>query len=317
MNFKKPKFWDLDKPNFVAYILLPFTIFIRISNFFLNKLSLQKNKNIKTICIGNIYLGGTGKTPTTIKLYNEIKKLGINVTTAKKFYKNEKDEHLLLKEKTNFISGKTRKKIIQSAIKEKFDLVIFDDGLQDKNINYDIKLVCFNSDEWIGNGYLIPSGPLREKLSSLKKYHGVFIKGHDLIKSRKISEIVNQINPAIKTYFTNYKVTNLKNFDLEQKYLLFCGIGSPINFKNLLKKENFKIVSEMIFSDHYNYKITDFENILSNAKNLNAKIVTTKKDYVKIPDKYKNQINYLEVDLNINDKEDFINTIKKRLNEKN
>jgi tetraacyldisaccharide 4'-kinase len=72
----------------------------------------------------------------------------------------------------------------------------------------------------------------------------------------------------------------------------------------------------MIFSDHYNYKITDFENILSNAKNLNAKIVTTKKDYVKIPDKYKNQINYLEVDLNINDKEDFINTIKKRLNEK-
>jgi len=316
MNFKKPKFWDLDKPNFVAYILLPFTIFIRISNFFLNKLSLQKNKNIKTICIGNIYLGGTGKTPTTIKLYNEIKKLGINVTTAKKFYKNEKDEHLLLKEKTNFISGKTRKKIIQSAIKEKFDLVIFDDGLQDKNINYDIKLVCFNSDKWIGNGYLIPSGPLREKLSSLKKYHGVFIKGHDLIKSRKISEIVNQINPAIKTYFTNYKVTNLKNFDLEQKYLLFCGIGIPANFKNLLIKENFKIVSEMIFSDHYNYKITDFENILSNAKNLNAKIVTTKKDYVKIPDKYKNQINYLEVDLNINDKEDFINTIKKRLNEK-
>ena len=72
----------------------------------------------------------------------------------------------------------------------------------------------------------------------------------------------------------------------------------------------------MIFPDHYNYEITDFENILSNAKNLNAKIITTKKDYVKTPDKYKNQISYLEVDLNINDKEDLINTIKKKLNEK-
>ena len=91
-----------------SYILFPFTLVIRINNFFLDNLSLSKNKNIKTICIGNIYLGGTGKTPTTIKLYNIIKKLGFNVVTAKKFYKNEEDEQIILKEKTNLITEKTR-----------------------------------------------------------------------------------------------------------------------------------------------------------------------------------------------------------------
>ena len=316
MNFKKPKFWDLSKPNFISYILFPLTLIIRINNFFLDNLSLSKNKNIKTICIGNIYLGGTGKTPTTIKLYNIIKRLGFNVVTAKKFYKNEEDEQIILKEKTNLISEKTRNKIINSAIKKNFDLIVFDDGLQDKKVNYDIKFVCFNSDEWIGNGQLIPSGPLREKLNSLKKYDGVFIKGNDLIISKTISKIIKKINPEIKIYFTNYNVMNLDNFDLTKKYLLFSGIGSPKNFKNLLIKENFKIDFEMVFPDHYSYKISDILNILGNAKNLDARIITTKKDYVKIPNKFKDQIDFLEVELNINEDKDLINFIKKKLNEK-
>ena len=316
MNFKKPKFWDLSKPNFISYILFPLTLIIRINNFFLDNLSLSKNKNIKTICIGNIYLGGTGKTPTTIKLYNIIKRLGFNVVTAKKFYKNEEDEQIILKEKTNLISEKTRNKIINSAIKKNFDLIVFDDGLQDKKVNYDIKFVCFNSDEWIGNGQLIPSGPLREKLNSLKKYDGVFIKGNDLIISKTISKIIKKINPEIKIYFTNYNVMNLDNFDLTKKYLLFSGIGSPKNFKNLLIKENFQIDFEMVFPDHYKYKISDIINILNNAKNLNTRIITTKKDYVKIPEEFKHKIDYLEVDLNINKEEDLINFLKQKLNEK-
>jgi tetraacyldisaccharide 4'-kinase len=316
MNFKKPKFWDLSKPNFISYILFPLTLIIRINNFFLDNLSLSKNKNIKTICIGNIYLGGTGKTPTTIKLYNIIKRLGFNVVTAKKFYKNEEDEQIILKEKTNLISEKTRNKIINSAIKKNFDLIVFDDGLQDKKVNYDIKFVCFNSDEWIGNGQLIPSGPLREKLNSLKKYDGVFIKGNDLIISKTISKIIKKINPEIKIYFTNYNVMNLDNFDLTKKYLLFSGIGSPKNFKNLLIKENFQIDFEMVFPDHYKYKISDIINILNNAKNLNTRIITTKKDYVKIPEEFKHKIDYLDVDLNINKEEDLINFLKQKLNEK-
>ena len=108
MKFKKPNFWDLKRPNFISFLLLPFTLPIVINNFFLkNKLS-KKNQELKTICVGNIYLGGTGKTPTTIKLYEILKTLKFKVSTAKKMYKSKKDEAIILQKKTNFITAKNR-----------------------------------------------------------------------------------------------------------------------------------------------------------------------------------------------------------------
>ena len=99
MKFKKPIFWDLKKPSFISNILLPFTIIIKLNNFLLNLKSKKKVQKIKTICIGNIYIGGTGKTPTTIKLFQILKKLTDNLSTAKKFYKSQNDEQIILKKK--------------------------------------------------------------------------------------------------------------------------------------------------------------------------------------------------------------------------
>ena len=124
MNFKKPKFWSLNKPNFFSYLLFPLTFLVRINNFFLNNSTTFKSDQIKTICVGNIYLGGTGKTPTTIKLYNILKKLNFNVVTAKKFYKNEKDEQIILNQKTKLISKKTRKEILNITNKST-DAILF------------------------------------------------------------------------------------------------------------------------------------------------------------------------------------------------
>ncbi len=316
MNFKKPKFWDLSKPNFLSYLFFPLTFFIRINNYLLNQANPRKNKLIKTICIGNIYLGGTGKTPTVIKVYDIAKRLNFNVVSAKKFYKNQKDEQIILEEKTKFVSSKTRTEILDLAIKAKKELIIFDDGLQDKQIFYDIKFVCFDANTWIGNGQLIPSGPLREKIDSLKKYDAVFIKNNNNIKSEKIFKLIRSIHPSIKIYFSSYKVLNLDNFDLTKKYLLFCGIGNPNNFKKLLIKNKFIIDYEMIFPDHCNYKNTDIHNIIKKAENLNLKIITTKKDYVKISDEFKDKISFLDIELEIKDEDDLIKFLRDKLNEK-
>ena len=124
MKFKKPFFWDLKKPNLISNILYPLTIVIKINNFFFNLKNENKIEKIKTICVGNIYLGGTGKTPTTIKLYEILKKHGLNISTAKKFYKSQIDEKTILEKKSNLILGNNRKEIIHEAIAKKrfFDI---------------------------------------------------------------------------------------------------------------------------------------------------------------------------------------------------
>ena len=314
MKFKKPIFWDLKKPSFISNILLPFTIIIKLNNFLLNLKSKKKVQKIKTICIGNIYIGGTGKTPTTIKLFQILKKLTDNLSTAKKFYKSQNDEQIILKKKTNLITGKNRNEIIDKAVESKQELLIFDDGLQDKYINYDLQFVCFDAKKWLGNGRLIPAGPLRENLNSLKKYDGIFLKNID-DKSSHIISLIESINPKIKIFITNYKIKNLDQFNKNDNFLIFSGIGNPENFKELLSNNNFNLIKEIIFPDHFQYKKQDIENVLKIANNLNAKIITTEKDYVKIKDFNISSIKFLELDLEIKNEENLLNFIKKEIYE--
>ena len=313
MNFKKPIFWDLKKPNIFSYLLLPFTIPIIINNFFLNIQKKYKFSKIKTVCIGNIYLGGTGKTPLTIKLFYIIKEMGFDVITAKKFYSNQIDEQNLLKAKTKNIVSKRRIDAINQAINNSNQVIIFDDGLQEKKIDYDLKIVCFKKKNWIGNGQLIPSGPLREKIENLKNYDIVFLNGKD-DNTENIKEIIHRLNPKIEIFDSDYKIQNLKELDINSNYLIFSGIGDPVSFKEILLENNISVVKEIIFPDHYKYKKKDIENILQESKKLNAKILTTEKDFIKLSVDDVREINFLKIELKIVKEEKFINFINDKLN---
>ncbi len=312
MKFRKPHFWDFKKPNFLSNILILFTFIIKINNFLFRFKNLEKFKNIKTICVGNIYIGGTGKTPTTIKLYEMLKSLNIDISTAKKFYKSQTDEQIILNSKSNLITGSDRKKIIIQALKKNKKLLIFDDGLQDKHINYDLRFVCFDSKNWIGNGRLIPAGPLRENLVCLNKYDGVFLKG-EKENSIKLIDKIKSINPKIQIFFTNYEPVNISEFNKDENYIIFSGIGNPENFKDLLIKNNLKIKQEIIFPDHYNYKKKDIEKIKFKANQAKAKIITTQKDFVKIKEFDCENIKFLQIDLKIENEKNLLNFIKEKL----
>ena len=309
MKLNKPKFWDDKKISFLAIILLPLTIFITINNLILSIISKEKSKKIKTICVGNIYVGGTGKTPLTIKLYDIFKELNYKVSTAKKFYKKHLDEQIILKNKTNLIISSTRHKALDEAIKKKNELVIFDDGLQDDKIDYDLKFVCFNSKKWIGNGFLIPSGPLREKISSLKKYDVVFLNG-DSSNIEDIKKKIYQINQRIEIFETIYKPINLEKIDLSKKYIVFSGIGNSNNFKQTLIENNINVIKEIIFPDHYHYKKDDIKKIKLDAKKVGANIITTEKDYVKLTEEDKKEIEYLEISLELKKEKKLIEFVK-------
>ena len=313
MNFKKPIFWDLKKPNIFSYLLLPFTIPVIINNFFLNIQKKYKFSKIKTVCIGNIYLGGTGKTPLTIKLFNIVKKLGFDVITAKKFYSNQIDEQKLLKAKTKNIVSKRRIDAINQAVNNSNQVIIFDDGLQEKKIDYDLKIVCFKKKNWIGNGQLIPSGPLREKIENLKNYDIVFLNGKD-DNTENIREIIHRLNPKIEIFESVYKIQNLKELDMNSNYLIFSGIGDPVSFKEILLENNISVVKEIVYPDHYTYKKKDIENIIQESKKLNAKILTTEKDFIKLSVDDVREINFLKIELKIVKEEKFTNFINDKLN---
>ena len=318
MKFKKPKFWDYKKPNLIAYLLTPLNFIFKINNIILNNKSKKKYQNIKTICVGNIYVGGTGKTPTVIKLYEIFKNTKLKVSTAKKFYSDQKDEHVILENRSEFITSDNRKKVIQKAIKENYELLIFDDGLQDKLIDYDFKLVCFDSKNWIGNGLLIPSGPMRETIDSLKKYDAVIIKNIDKKSGQnEIYESINKVNPKIKIFNSFFKIKNKDEFNLNDKFLIFSGIGNNNSFREILIKNNFNVVEEIVFPDHFNYKTHDVLNLVKVAENKNIKIITTEKDYVKIPKNLRAKINFIKIDLEILEQKQLTELIKSKINEIN
>ncbi len=314
MNLLKPKFWDLKKPNLLSYLLIPFTIPIILNNVLINFLKKIKSQKIKSICIGNIYIGGTGKTPTTIKLYDILNNLGFKVCVGKKFYKSQKDEQMLLQKRTKLFLNKNRKKIIDEAINDNNEMIIFDDGLQEKKIDYNLKFVCFDKDNWIGNGLLIPSGPLRENLNSLKKYDAIFFKQIDEKKlDNEIIDKIKEINPQIKIFYSKYIFKNLEDFDPKKKYFVFSGIGSSNSFKELLLKYNFDIIDEFHYPDHFNYQQNDLDTIVKKAEINKAKIITTEKDFTKISNLNHKNINFVKLDLKINNEKDLLNFIKSKL----
>ena len=318
MNLKKPKFWDLKEPNLKAYLLLPLTFILRISNFILKFTNKKKFRDIKTICVGNIYTGGTGKTPTTLYIYEMMKKLNLNAVTAKKFYSDQLDEVKLLKRKSELISLKQRVEIVKTSIEKNYDVIIFDDGLQEKFLDYDIKFVCFDARKWIGNGCLIPSGPLRENIESLKKYDAIFIKNTNKHNNlTKIYSKVKEINPKIEIFNTYVEIKNIEKFNLNDNYLIFSGIGNSESFRETLTENKFKIVEELIFPDHYEYKEKDITKILDKAKIKGSKIVTTEKDYIKIVSNIKDDINFIEIDFNVKNNDKLEMFIKSKINETN
>ena len=304
MNLKKPKFWDKQEPNFFSYILIPITILFKII-VSLKPKSKIKIKDIKTICVGNIYLGGTGKTSLAITIKEILTKKNIKTCFVKKFYTNQFDEQNLLKSNGKLFVANKRIDALNQAVKENYAIAILDDGLQDYSINYDISLVCFNTINWIGNGMTIPSGPLRESLNVLKNYNNIFLNGvnEDTIE---IEKKALKINPNINIHKSKYIPKNLNEFNINSNYLVFSGIGNHKTFISMLKEHRFKIIKDLEFSDHYNFTDRDLDKIINLAESLNCKIITTEKDYYRLDEKYHESIKFIKSELKLDDEEKLV-----------
>ena len=307
MKIIKPKFWDIKKKTFWSLILFPLTM-IYYFIFFIKKFKKKKNFKIPIICVGNIYLGGTGKTPIVLELFNILKDLNKNPGFIKKYYDYIYDEISMLKNVGPTFVSKNRVEAVENLIKKNHDVAILDDGFQDFSINKNFSLICFSSNQWIGNGFLLPSGPLREPLSAIKRANCIIING------KKNIEIENKIlkEKDIKIFYSKYIPENIDKFK-NNKIIAFAGIGNPINFIDLLKEYNLNIVDTISFPDHYTYKANDIDLLKKKANKVNATLVTTEKDYIRLDNSLKTNINYLKVKLEIENKERLIELLKSKL----
>ena len=307
MNLKKPKFWDYNKPNLTAYLLFPIALIISVLKSLVNKSNKKKYK-IKTICIGNIYLGGTGKTSLCIKLNKILSKKNIKSCFIKKYYKDQIDEQKLLANNGKLFLSDKRVDAIKKAEDANFDIAILDDGLQDKTINYDLSFVCFNNINWIGNGMTIPAGPLRENINNLKNFKHVFLNGN-LENIDSLKKQINELNPDISIHLGKYEPTNIDEFKKNEKYLIFSGIGNHHTFVSMVKKNGLVVLKDLEFPDHYSYTKQDIKNILNKANELNCSVITTEKDFQKLNILSDNKIKIMKIDLKIIDEDKFINSI--------
>ena len=308
MKFKKPKFWR--NKNFLSICLLPLCLITIIFNIFKTYIISGFRSNIPIICVGNIFIGGTGKTPLSIYIYNLLKRKKYRPAIVRKYYNSHIDEINFTKSKVGqFFYDKKRTLSISKAESKKNNVIIMDDGLQDDSVIKDLNIICFNSSDLIGNGFVLPAGPLREKLKNVNNCQIAVINGkRNIAFEKKLKSISNNI----EIYQSKYVIKNSKKFR-GKKILAFAGIGNPKNFFNLLKDNGFKVKQEISFPDHYNYSKDEIENLISKAKEEGLTLLTTEKDFFRIKRSDFKKINYVSVDLKILNNKSFEKILFKNL----
>ena len=289
----------------------------------------SKKLDAKVISVGNIVCGGTGKTPFVEYLVNLLKekvkglglvtsgyggnkRIGIFTDGRRRYFswKEGGDETELLAKKVRGVPigfGKNRLAVIE-LLENLFDtkIIILDDGFQYREIEKDMEILLIDARKPLGDGYFIPYGYLRDSWRSIKradlvvitKFDSLFIDRETLaFLKKKFSHI-----PFLWSYHSPESLWRGKekidlSFLYDREIISLCAIGDPGYFEETLEKLGAKIKKRLRFPDHYPFHKKEIEPLLKNTVRKKEIIVTTEKDYLKIPESIKNifPIYFLEV----------------------
>ena len=305
MMILKPKFWN-EKNSLISLILIPISFLLQLLIEIKKRTTIQKSFKIPIICIGNIYLGGTGKTPLSIMLAKELINLKKKPAIIRKYYPEHLDEHNLINNTLDCLFvKKNRYKAIINAEEKKYNVAILDDGFQDFSIKKDLNILCFNSKQLIGNEMTLPSGPLREGMDAIKRTQIVIINGN---KNELFEEKILNISKKVKIFYSKYLPLNIEKFK-GKKLFAFAGIGNPNNFFNLLSESNLNLEKKLAFPDHYKFSKIEIQKMVEVSLKNNLELITTEKDYFRIKDYGFKNIKYIKIKLEISKKDKFITQI--------
>ena len=209
--------------------------------------------------------------------------------------------------KGEVFSNKKRIDSIINLQNKNYNVAILDDGYQDFSFIKNYSIVCFNQEKWIGNGRVIPSGPLRESFSNINRANCIAING---VKREEIENEILKYNGKIDIVYFEYELDIPDNLKFKN-VIAFAGIANPRNFFNLLKKKNINLKDTFNFPDHYNYNDNDIRNLKQRSYNTNSVLLTTEKDYLRIKEEDRKDINFLKLKVVFENKNKFKSLIKK------
>ena len=331
----QPKFWKTR--NIISSILVPLSFIFRILTF-IKKIQKPKELDIPIICVGNLTIGGEGKTPTVLSLTKILKKNGRKIAVILRGYGGKLngpikvnlnhsthevgDEAKLHSKHNDTWISKDRYNAAKIILDQKrYDYIFLDDGLQNNSLKYDFKICVIDSSEGLGNKRVFPSGPLREDLKfGINKIDYAVIIGP---KNINLEKLILGLSPKLKFIYGNFLELQTKNvLPKSRNIIAFAGIGFPDKFFRFLEKINIKVIKKIIFADHYIYSNSDINKLLKLANDKNAVLLTTSKDYIKLIEltsyqKIKNILFEMQVELILNNHFEIISLIKTIGNQKN
>ncbi len=318
---KTPKFW-IEK-NLISCALLPLS-FIYFCGFYLVKFFTKTTKISKpVVCIGNLIAGGSGKTPTAIAIGKILHEMAIDFAFLSRGYMSDGSKFLLLRKEDNnraekvgdeplllvetaptFVAKNRLFGAKQIAAMKKFEMIVLDDGMQNDSLHRDFTILVVDGKIGFGNGFLIPAGPMRESFCiGIKKADLIVIVGE--AKAELLEKLAGK-----KIIQAKIISKNLEKF-YGKKLVAFCGLAYPQKFFALLEKEGLEVVETESFADHHIYQEWQLENLYKIAQEKNADLITTKKDWVKFSQNFQQKISYLDIELELENKEFIINKLKK------
>ena len=301
---KTPK-WFL-KRNIVAWSLVPLSWFYLLGSKIVFNMR-KKNEYISrrpVICFGNILSGGVGKTP----IVRNVAKF-FDAPVIMRGYKKSKetdsigDEAKMLSADDILVHVGNRKSNLILLNKQKSNTpIIMDDGFQNSSIKKDISVLVFDEGIGFGNSFLLPAGPLREKKSAMQRADAI------IVIKRKNARPDFAVPTNVPVFYA--KNSEVCSYDKNTHVVAFAGIGYPDKFFDNVPC---KVVKRIYFPDHYQYGDEDIKKLIDLAAKKNAKLLTTEKDWVRLPKWAQKEIKFSALQTEIESK--FYDWLKGKVNE--